>query len=181
MLKVLAAAKVNPLVQPDSMASLNKLDAALSSGKAANKINDRLVRSALTCCSAGFEVPNPFDAPHNLQWYQNRFTGNMEVRVFATALTKSHLRVWSVAQTRAGYSVLVQVLGQDSAKDASETATLEAAMPSRRLRGFRLEGVDSFNVKDKVMKEWAEENAKRLLMASDLGHFVEIQLVQVLG
>ena len=179
MMKVVTAAKANPRLQADSKVSLDKLDSGLKNGKAVGKINDRLVRAALTCCPTGYEVPSPFEAPHNLQWYFNRFTGPMEMRVFATSLTKSYLRVWSVAQDRAGWSVLVQASGMDSVAKAKEAVEIEARMPSKRLRGFVLRGVESFDVKDKVMKEWIEEYAKRAITASDLGHFVQLQLVQV--
>jgi len=167
--------------------SIAAFDKALESGRvpASGKVTDRLVRSTFAAIERGLgeidvdTVPNPLPKPHNLAWYFNRCTCPTEVRQFAVALHRFHLRVWSVAQTADGWNVLVQVFGApDKTAGAVQAVDLEARMPLKRLQHFALREIHPYKLDAQNVELFMHQCAKGLLEQEGLGDFVEVELVR---
>ena len=169
--------------------SLGAFDKALASGKLPeNQITDRLVRATFSAIEKAQpklridSIPNPFPSPHNLSWYFGACACPDDVRVFATMLGKGHLRVWSVAQDKTGWQVLVQAFG-DTKSNIASTVEIETRVPSKRLKGYVMAAVEPFSLKAANIKDFMHDHARTLLARyqGEAGHFVQVTLARRYG
>jgi hypothetical protein len=178
------------LVHGKSLAlSLGAFDKALASGKLpVGHVTDRLVRATFSAIEKITpkmridNIPNPFPAPHNLSWYFGSCACPDDVRIFATMLGKGHLRVWSVAQDKGGWQVLVQAFG-DTVSGSASTVEIETRVPSKRLKGYVLAGVENFKFKAANIDSFMHEHARTLLARhqDESSHFVQVTLARRYG
>lgn len=181
---VVGLARLAPGRHNDALSNaLGAFDKALSSGKLPDgQVTERLVRSTFSAVEritpklSVDSVPNPFPSPHNLSWYFGACACPDDVRVFATMLSKSHLRVWSVAQAKDGWKVLVQVFGDTTQGNAQSTVEIETRVPSKRLKRYTLASIEPFAFKASNVELFMHDYARYLLRRLDLGTFVEITL-----
>jgi hypothetical protein len=149
-------------------------------------VSERTVRSAFASVSplapkvglAALNVSNPFMPPHSLAWYFGYASLPDEVRVYATGLRRPFLRVWCADKTANGVTIIVQVLGADSASDAIKMVSLEQEMSAKRLRFYTVEKVSSYTDTSKELKRFMTEYAPAVLEQQGLGHFVKIDLLR---
>jgi len=170
--------------------SIGAFDKALSSGKLPDgQVTDRLVRATFSAIEKITpkmridSIPNPFPAPHNLSWYFGACSCPDEVRVFATMLGKGHIRVWSVAQDKGGWQVLVQAFGDTVSGNAASTVEIETRVPSKRLKGFVMASVEPFAFKAENINLFMHEHARTILAKhqGETGHFVQVTLARRYG
>ena len=185
---VIALARMSPGRHSASLReSLGAFDLALSKGKAAGKVTDRLVRATFSAIERVTpnlridHVPNPLPSPHNLSWYFGACACPTDVRVFATMLGRGHFRVWSVAQASDGWKVLAQVFGADSQAEAAATAELEAGVAKLRLKHHALSTVVPMKLTAANIEEFMHDYARTLLEKQGQGHFVEYTLARRYG
>jgi hypothetical protein len=182
---VLDQARLAPHRHPESLKkSIGAFALALESGKAVGKVDSRTVRSTFSAIERYTpqlridHLPNPFPSPHNLSWYFSACACPKDVRVFATALSAGHVRVWSVAQAADGWKVLAQVFGATSAADARDSIGLETPVAAGRLKHHYLASVESFPFSAAAADELMMSQAKVLLEQQGRGHFVELTLAR---
>ena len=170
--------------------SLGAFDKALSSGKLPEgQVTDRLVRAAFSAIEKALpkmqidNIPNPFPPPHNLSWYFGACACPDDVRVFATMLGKGYLRVWSVAQDKGGWQVLVQAFGDAISGSASSTVEIETRIHSKRLKGFVMAGVAPFEFSPRNIDQFMHTHARTLLARhqNDSSYFVQVTLARRYG
>lgn len=170
--------------------SLGAFDKALSSGKLPEgQVSDRLVRATFSAIEKITpkmridSIPNPFPAPHNLSWYFGACACPTDVRVFATMLSKGHLRVWSVAQDKGGWQVLAQAFGDSISGSAASTVEIETRVPAMHLKGFVLASVEPFSFRARNIDLFMHEHARTLLARhqDQTSHFVQVTLARRYG
>lgn len=160
------------------------LDRAFAEGRVnADKVTDRLVRATWSpvqrvAAAAMSEVANPFPSPHNLSWYLGTCTCPDEIRMLATSLRNVNTRVWSVAQTVDGWSILVQV--GPGADPVAQVAQL-LPVPVKKMRKYRLDSVTevaNLALPWEQTKTFIHKHAKSL-MDKGVGTFVLVDMEQV--
>lgn len=165
-------------------AAMEAFDRALTAKKIpAGRISDRVVRSAFASLSRSQIqtsldlVPNPLPRPHNLSWYFGSCVCPAEVRAFATMIGRRHIRVWSVAHTVDGWTVLAQVFGGKNDAESVASVELETRVPAKRLQRHSISSVTSKKIEASAIESFLHDHAKDILSKNDtVGDFVEIFL-----
>jgi len=164
--------------------SIGAFSLVLDSGKAVGRIDSRIVRSTFSAIERLTpqlridHIPNPLPSPPNLSWYFGACACPKDVRVFATILRNSPIRIWSVAQAADGWKVLAQVFGASSGAEAVRTMALETKVPSGRLKHHHLDASVSFPLGVAATDQLMQDQARVLLEQQGRGHFVELTLAR---
>lgn len=165
----------------DTAKNFSTFDKAIEKKAAEGKVSGRLVRAAFSATEsivpqmAMDRVSNPFVSPHNLSWYFGNCVCPQEVRLFATRIGDSHIRVWSVAQDREYWRVVAQVFDASSAAEARQAAEQNSRVPAKSLKNHTVDEIGSYKVSG-ALDPSAIEYSKVLLDRAKQGHFVEVLL-----
>jgi hypothetical protein len=179
---VLDLARQAPGAHPEELKrSIGACLMAFDRGQAEGRVTDRLVRATFSALEQTARlridhVPNPFEPPHNLSWYFSACACPPDVRQFATRLSNSHIRVWSVAQNRSGWVILAQVFGASSQAEAVRAVELEADVPAKSLMHHAMSGAMKYTFAAQNVDRFMNDHARGLLEKQGRGHFVEIAL-----